>query len=262
VALGRRLAAVPTLMSKRLSWVALLLAQMGCASTDTLLASGRRELAAGQWQAAREDFAGVVNDACTSEPKGKQCLEGRVGAAECQIRLGDPKGAYFALEEARQLGPLDASVDADLGRVQTAAQDAFARGGARPGGHASLSVAFVSQADPRLALDFARFFLDLHPIPTDNRPYLPGTTVLPVPPTDVPAGHHELEVLATFNGVGRYSGYRFNARSSQPVVLAAGTSTGILVQIRNRPVLAPAETIVVDFAVSDGAVAPEVAPSR
>jgi hypothetical protein len=239
-----------------------LAALAACANVNARFDAGQRALSTGAWQQCIDELERFTEDAdCASDPR---CAQARIDGAECRLRLGDPTKAFFELESARAAASLGSLPYARIERLQKEAQDAFAARQTKAAGEGRLTVRFTSQVHDRIRFHHARFFLDLHPLPTDNQPYVLGTTVLPVvPPLSVAAGTHELEVNTVFvgHGIGVYSylaGYRFTARSSRKIVVAAGAAIDVDVRAhdgddQSGPIV---DSIALDFAVRP----PEAAP--
>jgi hypothetical protein len=192
--------------------VGALVALMGCASTSANSAAryddGKRAFAARSWQTAIDAFEEFKDKNCGADPR---CTEARVAIAESYLRLGLPRKAFYAAEAARQSSPNGGSVNSPFDRVQKGAQGVFAWKIERPPGQGTISVLFKSEPFRRLRLKSVRFFLDLQPLATDNTvPYVAGTAVLAIPPTQVSLGDHELGVFVTFEGTVELEGYVFS----------------------------------------------------
>jgi hypothetical protein len=204
-----------------------------CANVNARFDAGQRAFSAGAWQQCMDELERFSEDAdCAHDSR---CDTARIDIAECQLRLGDPTKAFFALENARTRELPESPLLARIERLQREGQNMLASRMTRAAGEGTLTVRFTSRVHDRIRLRGARFFLDLHTLPTDDDPAVAGTTRR-VPPTAVPAGTHELEVDAVFagHGSGVYSylaGYRFMARSSQKIVVAAGAPIEIEVRV-------------------------------
>ena len=222
------------MVEKRWAILVCLVALAACANVNARFDTGERALSTGAWQQCIDEFERFKDDAdCASDPR---CKQTRIDVAECRLRNGEPTKAFFELEDARPGAPSGSPLLARIERLQKEAQDALAARMTKAAGEGTLTVSFTSRVHDRMRFHHARFFLDLHPIPTDNQPYVGGMTVLPVPPTSVGAGTHELEVTTVFagHGIGVYSylaGYKFTARSSQKVVVAAGKPLDVDVRV-------------------------------
>jgi len=209
-----------------------LVAAAACANVNARFDAGQRAFSTGAWQQCIDELQRFIQDAdCTSNP---HCKQARIDVAECRLRLGEPTWAFFELEAIRP--PSEDPLRARIERLQKEAQTTLASHMTSAAGEGTLTVRFMSRVRDWLRLDHARFFVDLHPLPTDNQPYVAGTTVLPVPPTSVAAGTHELEVVTVFagHGTGVYSylaGYKFTARSAQKIVVAAGATINVDVRV-------------------------------
>ncbi len=154
---------------------------------------------------------------------------------------------------------------ARIERLQKEAQDTFASRMTNAAGEGTLTVRFTSRVHDRIRFQHARFFLDLRPLPTDDRPYVAGTTVLPIPPTSVAAGTHELEVVTVFVGHGTgqlayLAGYKFWALANKTLVVAPSAPTEVEVRVDDGddPSVPIADSIRLNFVVRT----PEAAPSR
>lgn len=223
-------------MKPTVTWVALLgLALLcGCANINARFDAGQRAFGAGAWQPCIDELERFTKDADCA--RDSRCEPARVDIAECRLRLGEPTKAFLALEDERKRELPGSLLLARIERLQTEAQKKLAATLPSAAGEGTLTVRFTSRVHDRIRFDHARFFLDLHPLPTDDQPYVAGTTVLPVPPTSVAAGMHELEVVTVFagNGSGVYSylaSYRFTARSSLKFAVAAGAPVEVEVRV-------------------------------
>jgi hypothetical protein len=230
-----------------------LAALAACANVNARFDAGQRARSTGAWQQCIDELDRFTEDAdCASDPR---CEQVRVDVAECQLRLGDPTKAFFELEVARPGARPGNPLLARIELLQKEAQAALAARMTKADGDGTLTVMFTSRVHDRIRFHKARFFLDLHPLPTDNQPYVAGTTVIPVPPMSVAAGTHELEVDTVFAGNGSYhaylAAYRFVARKFQEIVVAAGATIEVDVRAhdgddQSGPI---ADSIGVDFVV-------------
>lgn len=230
-----------------------------CANPNARYDEAERALSAGAWQQAIDRFKLFLADAdCGTESEAARCKEARVVIAECGLRLGNPTEAYFALEAARRLKPQGGPLDARIDRLEQEAQDTLAAGFSRSPGDGKLSVWFTREVHDRFRLREVRFLLDLHPIPTGSLPsYVAGTTMLMVPPTSVPAGRHEIEVVADFagHGWGSYAYlhlYTFSSGSSRAIVIAPSAETQVDVRAYDDPDAAMIDALHADFIVRSG----------
>jgi hypothetical protein len=248
-------------VAKRLAILVCLTALAACANVNARFDAGQRALSTGAWQPCIDELERFTADAdCSRDPR---CEQSRIDVAECRLRLGDPTKAFFELEDRRSRVPSGAPLLARIERLENEAQGTLASRMTRAAGEGTLTVRFTSRVHEWIRFDHARFFLDLHPLPTDNHPYDGGTTVLPVPPTSVGAGTHELEVYTVYAGNGSYhgylAGYRFRARSSQKLVVAAGAPIEVEVRAFDDDPGGPiADSIHLDFVVRT----PDAAPPR
>jgi hypothetical protein len=189
-----------------------------CANVNARYDAGQRAVAAGSWQSCVDELERFLEDAdCASDAR---CEPARIDLAECRLRLGEPTRAFFALEDARKRELPGSPLLARIERLQKEAQDKLAASLPKAPGEGTLTVRFSSKVLDVFRFQSARFFLDLRPLPADNQAFVAGTPALPVPPTLVGSGSHELEVMAVFAGHGDgiysyLSGYKFTARSSQ-----------------------------------------------
>jgi hypothetical protein len=207
-----------------------LAALAACANVNARFDAGQRAFSTGAWQQCISELERFNEDADCA--RDSRCDPARIDIAECRLHLGAPTQAFFALEDVRKGEPPGSPLLPRIERLQRKAQNMFEASLTRAAGAGTLTVRFTSRVHDRLRFHHARFFLDLRPIPTDNQPYVAGTTVLPVPPTSVAAGTHELEVYTVFagHGTGVYSylaGYKFMARSSLKIAVAAGATIDV-----------------------------------
>jgi hypothetical protein len=235
-----------------------------CANVNARFDAGQRALATGAWQQCIDELERFGADADC--PSDSRCGPARVDVAECRLRQGDPAKAFFNLEVARKGEPPGSPLLARIDRLQKEAQDAFATSLKKAPGEGTLTVKFSSKVRDVFRFQGARFFLDLVPLPTDNQPYVPGTTVLPVPPTSVAAGTHQLEVTALYagHGEGKYSylkGYKFTARSAQEITVAAGAPIEVEVRAYDGDEEQLSDRLRIDFVVRTGASAQPTGPS-
>jgi hypothetical protein len=229
-----------------------LVAAAACANVNARFDAGQRALSTGAWQQCIDELQRFTQDAdCTSNP---HCKQARIDVAECRLKLGEPTWAFFELEAIRP--PSEDPLRARIERLQKEAQAALASRMTSAAGEGTLTVKFMSRVRDWLRFDHARFFLDLHPLPTDNQPYIAGTTVLPVPQVSIAAGTHELEVLTVFVGHGSgqlayLGGYKFLARASQPFVVAPSAPTEVEVRVDDGddPSVPIADSIHLNFVV-------------
>jgi hypothetical protein len=235
--------------------LAALLSLVSCANTNARYDEAQRAFSAGAWQRAIEGLESFLKEAdCAATTNDARCEEANVAIAECQLRLGDPTKAFFALESSRQReqggGPRLARIE----RLQKEAQDTLAARLSRSPGEGSLSVRLRSQTRDHLRFHQARIFLDLHPLPTDRTPYVGGTTALIVPPTPVSQGSHELEVLVAFRGNGSgnleyLNGYKFWTRSAQALVVGPTAPVEVEVLAHDVPGAPIVDSLRLDFVV-------------
>jgi hypothetical protein len=241
-----------------------LTALAACANVNARFDAGQRAFSTGAWQQCIDELERFTEDTdCASDPR---CQQARTDVAECRLRLGDPTKAFFELEDMRPPAPSGNPLLARIERLQKEAQDTLASRMTSAAGEGTLTVRFTSRVHDWLRFHDARFFLDLHPLPTDNQPYVAGTTVLPVSPTSVAAGTHELEVKTVFAGNGSshnyLAGYTFTARSSQKIVVAAGAPIEVDVRVDDGDDLSVpiADSIRMDFVVRPPQAAPPFHP--
>jgi hypothetical protein len=197
----------------------------GCASVNARYDEAQRALSTGAWQQALDELTRFQEAAnCPNDPR---CESVGIDIAECRLRLGEPTTAFFALESARQSSPPADPIHARIELLEKEAQADLSASLTKTAGVGTLTVRFAVSVHERLRFNEARFFLDLHSLPTGDQPYVAGTTMLPVSATPVAAGTHELAVTTVLNGygTGSYSyltGYKFMARSHQKFEVKAG----------------------------------------
>jgi hypothetical protein len=174
------------------------------------------------------------------------CKEAATNAAEALLKLGKPKRAYFELDHAQMFGPLKGPVDARVVVLANQAREAIVSKMTRAPGQASVMVSLESQTSKRFQLRQVTFVLDLHLLPADPTPALPSAAVRTVKVAALPAGEHEVSVLADYvTAWPLRPGYFFRVRTDLAFSVVAGASGEVHVRVSERaPAVSSVEALV------------------
>jgi hypothetical protein len=216
--------------------MALIVASVGCASTDPNLTAGTRAFQQGQWQPSIEKLEAFATQSCGTRPSDPSaCKEAHTTMGEAYLHVGEPRNAYLALERARWYGPAEGPATDRIDQLERAAHDALSARQRASGGTGRFAAHFTSQTHGRLRFSKLTLALDLGMLHGEGR--IDGETAsMTVAPTAIAAGEHELDVIAVYEGAGTVrSDYRLAASRDEHFTVSDGELVDIEVKVVEDP---------------------------
>lgn len=219
------------------TWIgSILLSCVGCVSVDKAFADGMRALRERQWQQSIQELEVFMRGGCPSTSTDARCPEARVAAAEAYLQLHEPKKAYVLLQNARWSEPQDHVSGERIDRLERMAHEEISSRLSRGFGTGRIGIRFSSQTRGRLLFRRLTLAVDLGLLRDQERGAGGATASMAIPPTEVPAGEHTLDVIAMYEGSGNVSpDYHFFVTSDEALVVSAGDLIDVQVRITEDP---------------------------